>query len=445
MHFEIAPEFRSWPQAREAATLIEPCIQCGHCEPTCPTFRLLNDPWDGPRGRIYLMTQLLEGEAAAQSPLPPQFYRETLQGRTAAGNLRLHLDRCLTCKSCVTSCPQGVDFGRLLDVGRELAERTAGPRPLHERWLRRGLRAVVPHRARFALLLGVARALRGLLPRGWRERVLPARPAGAWPSRVLPRRMLVWQGCVQPAIDPGINAATARVLDRMGIQLLAADSGCCGALSQHMAEPEEALSFMRRNIDALWPQVSAGAEAIVMTASGCGAHLRDYGRLLRDDAAYCDKAARIASLTRDIAEVVAAEWPAGPPLSAAAGRRVAYQSPCSLQHGQKLRGAVEQLLRRAGFKLVVVDYPFQCCGAAGGYTVLQAPLSRALRDMKLKTLLSRRAEVIATANIGCLNHLAGASPLPVRHWIELLDEAMAGTEAGRSAESLVTVQPTNPS
>lgn len=428
MKIELAAPHRDSDLGREAQALLEPCVQCGQCTFVCPTFRLLGDEWDGPRGRIYLIKQLLEGREPGGPSMSPAYELSGLEGRSLAANVQLHLDRCLSCRSCENSCPQGVRYGRLLDIGRELAEKAA-PRPRLERLARRALRAVVPHRRRFTALLRTAQLLRPVLPKALRGRVPPVRTAGAWPQRVHARKMVVWQGCVQPALAPDINAAAARVLDRFGIQLIPAQDGCCGALSQHTAATEEARRFMRRNIDALWPHVEAGAEAIVTTASGCGMHFRDYGQLLRDDSRYREKAARIAELVRDIAEVVAEEWPEGAEQELPvpqAPRRIAFQSSCSLQHGEQLNGVVEQLLKRAGFKLLRVAYPFMCCGSAGAYSLLQRPLSEALRERKLETLVASRPEGIATANIGCLTHLAEVSPVPVSHWVELLDQRLAG-------------------
>ena len=244
--------------------------------------------------------------------------------------------------------------------------------------------------------------------------------------------MLLWQGCVQPSLAPNINAAAARVLDRFGIRLIPANDGCCGVLSHHMAATDEARAFMRKNIDAMWPHIEIGAEAIVLTASGCGAHFLDYGKLLADDPRYRDKARRISEMTRDIATVVEEEWRddiAASRLSPAPVRRISFQSSCSLQHGEKLNGVVEELLKRAGFKLMPVAYPFMCCGAAGTYSILQRTLAESLRSRKLNTLLASRPDVIATANIGCLTHLSAASAVPVNHWIELLDEALAATDS----------------
>lgn len=427
MQIELAEIYRDTDLGREAEALLLPCVQCGQCTFTCPTFRLLDDEWDGPRGRIYLIKQMLEGKEPSASSLPPAYSINTLEGKTLGANVQLHLDRCLSCRSCETSCPEGVRYGRLLDIGRELAEKEA-PRPLKEKLARRALRAVVPYRIRFTALLRTGQALRRFLPGDLRARIPERRAAGAWPSRKHARSMLVWQGCVQPALAPDINAAAARALDRFGIRLIAAKDGCCGALSHHMAATDEARVFMRKNIDAFWPHIEAGAEAIVLTASACGMHFREYGQLLHDDPQYRDKAKRISDMTRDIAEVVAEEWKEDPLQDLPApqpARRIAFQSSCSLQHGEKLNGVVEKLLKRAGFKLVPVAYSFMCCGSAGSYSILQRTLSESLRARKLETLLAIRPTAIATANIGCLTHLAAASPVPVSHWIELLDEALA--------------------
>ncbi|MDP3422119.1 MAG: glycolate oxidase subunit GlcF [Thiobacillus sp.] len=426
MHIELADTYRDTDLGREAEALLGPCVQCGQCAFTCPTFRLLDDEWDGPRGRIYLIKQLFEGKEPSVDSLPPAYTLKTLEGKNLAANRQLHLHRGLSCRACETSCPQGVRYGRLLDIGRALVEKIA-PRPLKQQLARRTLRAVVPHPMRFTALLRAGQALRRFLPQDLRARIPARRAAGVWPARAHARRMVVWQGCVQPSLAPDINAAAARVLDRFGIQLLAARDGCCGVLSHHMAATDEARNFMRKSIDALWPHLEAGAEAIVVTASGCGAHFRDYGQLLHDDPNYRDKAQRVSDMTRDIAEVVAAEWqddtlPAVAPAQPA--QRIAFQSSCSLQHGEKLNGVVESLLKRAGFKLLPVRYPFMCCGSAGAYSILQPALAQSLRASKLETLMASRPQAIATANIGCLTHLAQASPVPVRHWIEMLDTTL---------------------
>jgi glycolate oxidase iron-sulfur subunit len=408
METVLAERFRDTDIGREAQELLRPCVQCGQCTFICPTFRLLQDERDGPRGRIYMIHELLEGN-------------------DPGANIQLHLDRCLTCRSCEANCPQGVRYGRLLDIARELVEKNV-PRPLAQRLARWLLRAAVSHRRRFTVLLRIGQAMRGVLPVALRARIPQRRPTDAWPRCAHTRTMLVWPGCVQPALAPAVNVAAARVLDRLGIRLIAANVECCGALSHHLAATDEARAFMCRNIDACWPQIEAGAEAIVMTTSGCGAHVRDYGYLLRDDPKYRDKAKRISELTTDIAEVVTKEWqdsllPA-PTSGQPRGPRIVFQSPCSLQHGEKLNGVVERLLRRAGFTVAPAAYTFMCCGAAGSYSILQPILSQALRARKLETLLACRPGIIATANIGCLVHLAATSPVPVRHWIELLDEVL---------------------
>ena len=431
MQIELTEKYRDTDLGHEAESLLRPCVICGQCEPVCPTFRLLNEGWDGPRGRIYLIKLMLEGKEPDPTSLPPALSFKTLEGKSLAANLQLHLDRCLSCRSCETSCPQGVRYGRLLDIGRELVEQEV-PRPLKERLARLAVRAVVTHRTRFTALLRTGQALRRFLPAGLRARIPQRRPAGAWPDRAHARRMVVWQGCVQPALAPDINAAAARVLDRFGIRLIASSNGCCGVLSHHMAATDESRASMRRNIDALWPHIEAGAEAIVLTASGCGMHFREYGQLLQDDPQYRDKAKRVSELVSDIAEIVAEEWKETPqqePIAPQPPRRIAFQSSCSLQHGEKLNGVVEKLLKRAGFKLVPVTYPFMCCGAAGSYSILQRSLSESLRARKLETLMASRPTAIATANIGCLTHLASASPVPVSHWIELLDEILSTAEA----------------
>ncbi|MEJ2345608.1 MAG: glycolate oxidase subunit GlcF [Gammaproteobacteria bacterium] len=431
MKVELAEAYRDTERGRMAQELLSPCVQCGQCTFRCPTFRLLDDEWDGPRGRIFLIKQFLEGREPTLHLLPPAYTLKTLQGRSLSANLQLHLDRCLTCRSCETSCPEGVRYGRLLDIGRELVEKVVH-RPLKERIARRVVRSVVSHRRRFTALLRTGQLLRNLLPGELRARIPVRRGAGAWPDGAHTRTMLVWQGCVQPALAPDINAAAARVLDRFAIRLTPAAGGCCGAISQHMAADQEAHAIMRKTIDALWPAVEGGVEAIVVTASGCGMHLRDYGQLLADDPRYSAKARRISALTKDIAEVVAEEWRDGVVGELPAPRRphrIAFQSSCSLQHGEKLNGVVERLLERAGFKLMPVAYPFMCCGAAGTYSILQRELSSGLRARKLETLLHGRPRIIATANIGCLVHLAQVAPVPVHHWIELVDEAFAA--AGR--------------
>lgn len=399
MQTTLADFFRDTPAGREAESILRACVHCGFCNATCPTYLLLGNELDGPRGRIYLIKGIMEGAEVT---------RRTLT----------HLDRCLTCRNCETTCPSGVRYGALVDIGRSLAEQKVG-RPWMALRLRGAIRTVLAHRERFAPLLALGRAARALVP-PLRALVPPRRDPGTWPAARHARRMLVLEGCVQPELAPEINAAAARVLDALGISLIrAAGAGCCGALSHHTSAPAEGLEFARRNIDAWWPQVETGCEAVVMTASGCGVHVNEYGELLKDDPAYAEKARRIAALTRDLSEVLAREDLSKLPASGGA-RRIAFHSPCSLQHGQKLGGVVEEILRRRGYTLMPVVDAHLCCGSAGTYSILQRALSRRLRQRKIAALEAGQPEIIATANIGCLTHLAGAASVPVRHWIELV-------------------------
>jgi glycolate oxidase iron-sulfur subunit len=413
----LSAAFLETPAGREADGILRKCVHCGFCTATCPTYQLLGDELDGPRGRIYLIKEMLEGAEPSRST-------------------QLHLDRCLTCRACETTCPSGVRYGRLLDIGRHHLEQVV-PRTLRERFLRRALLTVVPYRKRFAALLGMGRAVRGLMPRALRRAVPPARASGAWPAARHQRRMLVLGGCVQPAAAPQINAAAARVLDRLGISLIAVADGCCGALAHHLSDEDRSRAQMRHNIDAWWPEIERGAEALVVTASGCGAMIHDYGALLHDDPEYARKAQRISELFRDISQVVAqelAETDALPGIvpPQRARLRVALHSPCTLQHGLKLRGIVEPLLQRAGCTLTSVADGHLCCGSAGSYSLFQPGISRQLKANKLAALQADAPDVIATANIGCLMHLASGTDRPVRHWIELLDQVLASSTASSS-------------
>jgi len=403
MQTQLSAEFLATAEGHEADRILRNCVHCGFCNATCPTYQLLGDELDGPRGRIYLMKEMFETGAATE--------------RT-----RTHLDRCLTCRNCETTCPSGVEYGHLVDIGREWIEARVARSPL-EQAKRAGLRRFLQAPALFGGALKLGRSLRALLPEPLRRRVPAAHPAGERPPVRHARRMLLLEGCVQPDIDPGINAAAARVLDRLGISLVtASNAGCCGALDQHLGAVEAARVAMRRNIDAWWPAIEAGAEAIVMTASGCGSQVKDYGWLLRDDPAYADKAARVSALTRDLAEVLAGEDLSV--LKTGPGRRIAFHPPCSLQHGQKVRGVIEGMLTRLGHELLPVDEAHLCCGSAGTYSLLQPGLAGRLRERKVSNLEARGPELIASANIGCQTHLAAGSTVPVVHWIDLLEERL---------------------
>jgi len=410
MQTNLAAFIKDTAEGKEADAILRKCTHCGMCTATCPTYQLLSDELDGPRGRIYLIKQVLEGA-------------------TPTAKTQLHLDRCLTCRACETTCPTGVQYGRLVDIGRHLVEGRVPRGPIQSAW-RRALNSVISNPALFAPLLKVGRLARPFLPAAVKSKVpAPPTPAGAWPAANRARTMLVLDGCVQPALSPATNAATARVLDRLGITLVREPAaGCCGGVSFHLNRQEAALDTMRRLIDAWWPHVEQGAEAIVITASGCGVTVKEYGHLLRHDPAYAAKAQRVSELTKDISEVISAE---GPRLREARGERreaekprVAFHSPCSLQHGLKLNGKVESVLTELGFELVAVPDAHLCCGSAGTYSILQPELSRRLRDNKITALTGGTPSAILTANIGCQMHLQGATTLPVRHWIEAIDDAL---------------------
>jgi glycolate oxidase iron-sulfur subunit len=407
MQTNLSAEYRDTREGREADAILRSCVHCGFCTATCPTYQLLGDELDGPRGRIYLIKGVLEGNPVTAST-------------------QLHLDRCLTCRNCETTCPSGVQYGRLLDIGRSLVEAKVRRPPAEaaQRWT---LRRALLSKSVFGGALSFGRAVKGLLPRELADRIPAGAKAGAWPEPRHARKMLVMEGCVQPALRPNIDAAAARVLDRIGISpLRVAGGGCCGALSHHLTVEDEARAIVRRNIDAWWPLVHRGLEAIVVTASGCGVMVKDYGHFLAHDAAYAAKAQKIAELARDPIEIVTAEWKKIAPMIAMdqGAQRIAFHSPCTLQHGLKIRGQVEEILMAVGHSLLPVADTHLCCGSAGTYSVLQPGLAGQLRTNKLKALEAPRPDVIVTANIGCLTHLESGTRTPVKHWIELLDTRM---------------------
>jgi glycolate oxidase iron-sulfur subunit len=414
MQTKLSPQFKATRDGEVAEAILRKCVHCGFCTATCPTYQLLGDELDGPRGRIYLMKQVLEGAAVTRST-------------------QLHLDRCLTCRNCETTCPSGVEYGHLLDIGRKIVEQRVD-RPKGEkavRWLlKEGLTSPL-----FGPAMKMGRMVRALLPATLKAKVPGAAGARAnrWPTRKHSRKVLLLMGCVQPAMMPNINSATARVLDAAGIQTLVADgAGCCGALRTHLGDVEGGLADMRRNIDAWWPLVegltSAGkVEAIVMNASGCGVTVKDYGHALAHDADYAERAARIAALTRDLSELLPELAPAlKPKLRAPDLPRLAFHPPCTLQHGQQLRGIVETHLDALGFEVnLAANESHLCCGSAGTYSVLHAELAQQLRDRKLAHLAPLDAQVIVSANLGCIQHLQSGTSTPVRHWVEVLDDALA--------------------
>jgi glycolate oxidase iron-sulfur subunit len=409
MQTNLADFIKDTREGREADAILRKCVHCGFCTATCPTYQLLGDELDGPRGRIYLMKQVLEGKQAT---------RKT----------QLHLDRCLTCRNCETTCPSGVQYGRLVDIGRKIVEDQV-PRPRSERIARTVLKEALPRKWLFSPAMKAGQMVRGLLPQALRSKVPARQDAGAWPQRCHARKMILLEGCVQPSMAPNINSATARVLDALGIELVAArKAGCCGAIRYHMNDHDGGLDDARRNIDAWWPLVEAGAEAIVMNASGCGVMVKDYGHLLAHDAAYAEKAKRISALTRDLSEILPEfEDALLDKLKGRIGKRVAWHPPCTLQHGQQIRGKVERVLAAAGVDVKLCADSHLCCGSAGTYSVLQPELSYRLRDSKLANLEATAPEMIVSANIGCVTHLQSGTRTPVRHWIELIDSALLKT------------------
>ena len=409
MQTNLSPEYRNTADGQEAEAILRKCVHCGFCTATCPTYQLLGDELDGPRGRIYLIKQVLEGE-------------------TPTRDTQLHLDRCLTCRNCETTCPSGVQYGHLIDIGRKLVDEKV-PRPASEqamRWaLKEGLTSPL-----FAPAMKLGQTVRSLLPGGIKAKVPEARSSGNLPTQTHERKVLLLAGCVQPAMSPNINSATARVLDACGIQTVVEPlAGCCGGVKFHLNDQDAAIVQMKNNIDAWWPHVVNGAEAIVMNASGCGVTVKDYGHILRNDAVYAEKAKRISELTKDLSELLPDLLPALrqriQPQTAQAQGLMAFHPPCTLQHGQQLKGGVEIHLNQLGFTLKVANTEAHlCCGSAGTYSVLQPVIATQLRDRKLGNLNEMQPRAILSANIGCITHLQSGTQVPVRHWVEMLDAAI---------------------
>jgi glycolate oxidase iron-sulfur subunit len=406
MQTNLADFIKGTSEGDEAEAILRACVHCGFCTATCPTYQILGDELDGPRGRIYLIKQVLEGAPVT---------RKT----------QSHLDRCLSCRSCETTCPSGVQYARLADIGRKVIEERV-PRSVGQRITRTLLKEALPRKWIFTPLYKAGQLVRPLLSASLQDKLRKTPSAGRWPRREHARKMLVLEGCVQPAMAPNINAATARVLDAFGVQLIVAPkAGCCGALRYHLNDQAGGLDDMRRNIDAWWPLVDT-VEAIVMTASGCGVTVKEYGHLLAHDAHYAGKAQRISALTRDLSEIMPQfEAELGARLKGKGAKKVAWHPPCTLQHGQQIRGKVEGVLRAAGVDVTLCADSHLCCGSAGTYSMLQPELATELRDRKLANLLATGPEVIVSANVGCLNHLQSGTDTPVAHWIELIDQALA--------------------
>ncbi len=406
MQTNLSPEFKNSADGLQAEAILRKCVHCGFCTATCPTYQLLGDELDGPRGRIYLIKQVLEGE-------------------TPTRKTQLHLDRCLTCRNCETTCPSGVQYGHLIDIGRKLVDQRV-ERPMAEKAVRWALKEGLPSPL-FGPAMALGQAVRGLLPATLKNKVPAKQDAGITPSRSHARKVLLLEGCVQPAMSPNINSATARVLDAAGVQVVVAPkAGCCGAVKFHLNDQDGAKEEMRRNIDAWWPHVESGVESIVMNASGCGSMVKDYGHALADDAQYAAKAERISALTRDLSELLPDLVEHLKDKVTAKAGQIAFHPPCTLQHGQQLRGGVEQHLGALGFNVKTASCEAHlCCGSAGTYSVLQPKIAYELRDRKLGNLSQMKPEVIVSANIGCITHLQSGTATPVRHWVEVLDEALS--------------------
>jgi len=384
-----------------ADDILRSCVHCGFCNATCPTYQLTGDENNGPRGRIYLIKQMLEGHAVSEST-------------------RTYLDQCLTCRNCETTCPSGVAYSHLLDIGRKTIE-AHSPRAFKERLIRKTLRAILPYPRRFSVLLKTGQFFKPFLPSPIKQKIPPRVTRGTCFISRHKRKMIILQGCVQSSISPDINQATSRVLHKLGISLLRPKgAGCCGAVSQHLSAEDEALQFMRQNIDAWWTDIESGAEAIVITASGCGAMVKDYAHYLRNDPDYAEKAQRVSALCKDISEVIINEDLdlLGKPLIT---EKISWHPPCTLQHGQKITGVVEQILAKCGYDLPVIKDQHLCCGSAGTYSILQPAIAKKLQINKITALLESDPKVIVTANIGCQTHLQEVSKKPVIHWIHLLD------------------------
>ncbi|AWB32670.1 glycolate oxidase subunit GlcF [Orrella marina] len=416
MQTNLSDEIKHSELGRQADEILRRCVHCGFCLATCPTYEVLGSELDSPRGRIYQIKEVLEG-----APVTPA--------------TREHLDRCLTCRNCETTCPSGVEYGHLLDIGRHIVEIKA-PRPRLEKLRIEGLRRVITS-PWFGPAYRLAQKIHAWLPPGIQEKVQPGRQAKPpiKPSRTdlqtgrqHERQVLMIAGCVQPVMMPSIDQATIRVLDRLGIGTqIAPGSGCCGAVSFHMDAQEEARNQMRRNIDSWWPLIESGqVEAIVVNASGCGAMVREYAHHLRLDPAYADKAQTITEKVLDIAQILE-------PLSEQLLQQIdplkvpediVFHPPCTLQHWQKLRPITETVLSRLGVALKEFDESHMCCGSAGAYSMLQPEIATRLRDRKVAHIEAVRPQMIVSSNIGCIGQLQSGTDVPVRHWVEVIDQAL---------------------
>ncbi|MCK5813387.1 MAG: glycolate oxidase subunit GlcF [Cocleimonas sp.] len=402
MRTDLLDSIKYTSEGRLADDILRSCVHCGFCNATCPTYQLLGDENEGPRGRIYLIKQLLEGAEVSSST-------------------RDHLDRCLICRNCETTCPSGVKYSQLLEIGKKFIGKTVD-RSFKEQFVRDALLNTLPYRRRFKLFLTAGRFFLPLVPPTLRSKIPARMVAGKWAKGSHQRRMLILDGCVQPTLSPDINSATSRVLDKLGITLVnIKKAGCCGAVSQHLNREKDALAMMRRNIKAWWPEIEAGAEAIVTTASGCGLMIKEYGDYLKDDEQYAEKARQISALCKDLSEVILAEDYAT--LLAKKPKKISWHPPCTLQHGQKITGVVEKILKDCGYQLNPIKDSHLCCGSAGTYSIFQPELATQLGNNKVTHLEADQPELIVTANIGCQTHLQERTKTSVKHWVHLLLES----------------------
>ncbi|MFV1984294.1 MAG: glycolate oxidase subunit GlcF [Thiohalomonadales bacterium] len=397
MQTKISEYFKNIPEYKLADRILRSCVHCGFCTATCPTYQLLGNELDSPRGRIYLIKQVLEGDIITQKT-------------------QLHLDRCLTCRACETICPSSVEYGHLLDIGRKYVD-TKIKRPLLDRVKRKILISILPYPKRFSLLFNLTCYFNFLLP----AQLKLTRPTKfknyKFPNKHS-RKMILLSGCVQPTLAPQINTATKQLFNKLDIDLIEIPHvNCCGAVTHHLSEEKKTITTIKTNIDKWWPFIQSGIEAIVINASGCSVMVKDYGFIMQADHVYSEKARIVSSLCKDISEIL--QETDLTPFKNNNNTRIAFHSPCTLQHGMKLNGLVENILKTAGYQLTTIKDKHLCCGSAGTYSILQSTISNQLAVNKINNIEADFPELIVTANIGCLHHLQNKSTLQVKHWVEL--------------------------
>lgn len=397
MQTKIEHNFLNSEKGQLADKILRNCVHCGFCTATCPTYQILGDELDGPRGRIYQIKEMLEGAEVTKDTL-------------------LHLDRCLTCRACETTCPSGVEYGHLLEIGRSEVEKRV-QRSLAQRILRNVLLSILPFPNRFNTLLKLGQLFRPALPNVLKKQIPKKVKLKKLSLNTYKRKMLILDGCVQPSLSPEINHATRQVLNALDIELISF-SGCCGAINQHLSDEEKALVIIKNNIDRLIAEFDNGIEGIVMTASGCGAMFKDYPHLLRNDESYKEKAKLVADKTFDLTEVINTEKLKTK--LTVTKENIAVHTPCTLQHAQKLPMNIESIFSKCGYQLSSIKDKHLCCGSAGTYSITQPKLSVQLREQRLTGLMANQPDLIVTANIGCLHHLNTGSSVPVQHWIEII-------------------------